>query len=245
MLKNRMKPVKIIAHRGYSLKYPENTLRAFSEAIRAGISMIEVDTALSKDRVPVVMHDNSIDRTTNGKGMLQDYSLTELEQFDAGSWFDPSFKNEKISTLSDILKTFGSRCMINVEIKEEAFEPVERKDSIENQILKLVAEYGLLDTVLISSFNFKILERIYKKNTGIPLGVLMGKNPGEDVFEFCRKVKAFSLNMNYMKVTDKIVEKAKKEGLFLFTYTVNSHSRYQKLMDMGVDAVFSDDSELV
>ena len=110
----------IIAHRGYRQKYPENTLAAFQAAMAAGAQMIELDVMLSRDRRPVVVHDDTLERTTNGTGAVKDFTLEELKKLDAGSWFEPRFADQRLPELSEVLALAGGRTRVNIEIKAQA-----------------------------------------------------------------------------------------------------------------------------
>jgi len=240
-LKEKMKRISVIAHRGYSIRYPENTWIAFKEAVAAGAPMIELDTSLTKNRVPVVIHDDTLDRTTQGKGKVAGHEWKSIRSLDAGSWFNPSYQDEKIPHLLEVLSFFHDKCLINIEIKGEAYDVREKKDSIENQILNYIEENGMSDSIIISSFNFPLLERIRMKHKTLALAVLYKKKPDRDVIQFCLNIKALSLNLKHRVISEKVVNQVKKEGLSLLAYTVNNPARYQALLRMGVDAVFSDD----
>ena len=99
-------PPIVVAHRGSSRKYPENTLCAFEAALSQGARWIETDITLTQDKFPVVIHDDTVDRTTNGSGNVKDLTLSEIQTFDAGSWFDPRFSNQAIPTLEQLLDLF-------------------------------------------------------------------------------------------------------------------------------------------
>ena len=129
------KPSWIIGHRGYPAKYPENTLAAFEAAIEAGAVMIELDVMLSRDRKVVVIHDATLDRTTNGKGSVADLTLAELKQLDAGSWFDAQFVGQQIPELSEVLDLVNGRAYVNIEIKSNAYETHHPPDAIEKQVV--------------------------------------------------------------------------------------------------------------
>src|SRR3972149_9393656 len=109
-------PVMVIAHRGFSGQAPENTLASFKKARELGSDMIELDVRFSKDGHMVVMHDDTLDRTTNGRGKVADYTLKELKQLDAGSWFAPQFSDERIPNLNEVLELAKGKILVNIEI---------------------------------------------------------------------------------------------------------------------------------
>ena len=109
----------IIAHRGFQKNYPENTLIAFQAAMDAGVQMIELDVSLSRDRKPIVIHDATLARTTNGHGPVHDYTLEELKQLDAGSWYHPDFAGQRLPELAEVLELVDGRVITNIEIKSK------------------------------------------------------------------------------------------------------------------------------
>ena len=109
----------IAAHRGFSAQYPENTMASFEAAVQAGAHMIELDVTLSRDEEVVVIHDDTVDRTSDGSGPVRAFTLRELKQLDAGRWFQPRFSGEKIPALKEVLAAFKDRIWINIEIKPQ------------------------------------------------------------------------------------------------------------------------------
>ena len=153
---------KIIAHRGASGCSPENTIPAFRKAIEIGSNGIELDVHLTKDDKIVVVHDFNIDRTSNGKGYVKDYTLNELKKFDFGSWYGEKFASVSIPTLEEVLelvKYYNWNGLINIEIKNgPIFYP-----NIERKLIGIIRAYGLEENVIFSSFNhysLKILKEI-------------------------------------------------------------------------------------
>jgi glycerophosphoryl diester phosphodiesterase len=141
----KFKPPWFIAHRGYRAKYPENTLIAFQAALDAGVQMIELDVALSRDRKLVVIHDATLERTTNGKGAVSDHTLAQLKQLDAGGWFHARFAGEHLPELSEVLDLVDGQVMINIEIKPHAYEPRHPLDAVERQTLELVCRRNIAE----------------------------------------------------------------------------------------------------
>ena len=151
------KPV-IFAHRGASANAPENTLAAFELAVRLGAKAIELDTMLSRDGIPVVIHDHTLERTTNGHGLVSDHDLSDLIQLDAGSWFSEAFNDEKIPLLREVLERFSHNILINIELKNYHAP----HDTLTETVIKLVDELDVWDSVLFSSFlprNLKLIQK--------------------------------------------------------------------------------------
>ena len=153
-------PPWVIAHRGYPDKYPENTLAAFQAAVTAGVVMIELDVMFSRDRKPVIIHDDTLERTTNGHGPVNDFTLEELKQLDAGSWFDPQFADQRLPELSEVLDLVNGRTRVNIEIKAQAYEHRHPPDAIEKQVVAMVKHRKMQDSVLISSFEIDFLVQV-------------------------------------------------------------------------------------
>jgi glycerophosphoryl diester phosphodiesterase len=234
----------IIAHRGYSAVAPENTLAALAAALDAGADMIEVDVARSADGELVLIHDEALERTTNGRGLVAARTLAELRRLDAGSWFDPRFAGERLPTLAEALELVRAWAPINLEIKPEA---VSRADAgVETLLLATVRDFGLQEEVLVSSFHPLALWRLSKMTPRLPLASLLypphhgHKKPGEIVAE----VGADALHLADHQVAERLADlQAAARGVPWRVYTVNDAARFRELAAAGVDAVFTDQLE--
>ncbi len=235
----------MVAHRGYRAKYPENTKVAFENAINIGAKMIELDVSLTKDRQVVVIHDDTLERTTNGKGAINCFTLAELKKLDAGSWYDPQFKGERIPTLEEVLDLVKDRTLMNIELKEIYYEEQDSTDTIENQVINLVRKKGMEQAVIISSFEIKYLERLCKKDN-LPAMAFISRKPADaSVVEACKKLELFSWHPWYEILTQEQVDMMHDAGIKVFSFTVNSKDTFLKLCKMGVDGVFTDDIPLI
>lgn len=155
-----------IAHRGASAYAPENTMAAFHQALEMNADYIELDVQQSKDGVLVIMHDRTVDRTTNGSGHIQGLTYAELQRLDAGSWKDNSFANEKIPTLSQVLDEFQGKIGILIELKApELYPGIEKKVAFEINKRKL-------DHVIIQSFNVSSMKKMHELLPNVPIGIL-------------------------------------------------------------------------
>ena len=241
---NNFKHPWIIGHRGYHAKYPENTLLAFQAAIEAGATMIELDVMLSHDRKLVVIHDATLDRTTNGKGSVAGLALAELKQLDAGNWFNRQFADQKIPELSEVLDLAKGRAYVNIEIKSNAYEPRHPPDAIEKQVVDLLRQKNLLDTCMISSFDVNILEQIaFMKNP--PATAFISKKPADkNTVNMCTRLKVFSWHPNHRIVTRSQVEQMHAAGIRVFPYNVNTFEDYARIRNMKVDGVITNDPVL-
>ncbi len=248
---NQLKFPLIIAHRGYSIKYPENTIIAFQKAKEAkeakepGSVMVELDVTLTKDRQLVVIHDDTVDRTTNARGKVKDFTLARLRSLDAGTWFDSVFSREKIPVLEEVMDIAGKDMMINIEIKSSAFEKNSPSDAVEKQVVDLVLKKGALNRVIISSFEPGILKSVSQMEKKPAISFLSDRPLDNNQTELCKNLNVYSWNTDHRVIRKKDVEKMHALGFRVFAYTVNSLKRYKKLVNMGVDGFFTDNPFLL
>ncbi|MBC2712014.1 MAG: glycerophosphodiester phosphodiesterase [Desulfosarcina sp.] len=231
-----------IAHRGCSARYPENTLAAFKGAIDAGAHMIELDVNLSKDRQLVVIHDKTVDRTTSGTGAVNAFTLTQLSQLDAGSWFDPRFNAERLPTLAQVLDEVKGHMLVNIEIKPEAFEAQGPADAVERQVLDMIREKKMRDDVLVSSFEWQVLENLRKLEPGIALGLLSDVPADESLLYWYQRIKGFSWHPDCRVLTRSQVDTLHDLGARVFPYAVDGQIDTRGMLAMGVDGLIVDDS---
>lgn len=235
----------VIAHRGFSGEYPENTLVAFQAAVEAGADLIELDVSLSRDRIPVVIHDETLDRTTNGSGRVQDSTRLELQQLDAGSWLSKKFRESRIPTLEEVFRQVGRQIAINVELKPESFEADDPEDALEKQVLALTDTHGVTESTVISSFEWRFFPRIRQHDAGIPLAVLWEEGPLEAALEAAHANQAIALNPDEERLTPQLVEQAHTAGLRVLSYTVNTQERMREVLSWGVDGLFTNEPVLM
>jgi glycerophosphoryl diester phosphodiesterase len=241
MMKKQLPQRLFIAHRGISACYPENTLAAFNGAVDAGADMIELDVCLSKDRHLVVIHDETVDRTTNGTGAVKALTLDQLGRLDAGSWFDPRFNAERLPTLAQVLDAVKGHLQVNIEIKPESFEEEGPADAVERQVLNLVREKNMLDDVLVSSFEWLVLESLRRLEPGIALGLLSDVPADESLLHWYQRVKGFSWHPDYRVLTRQQVDTLHGLGAWVFPYAVDGKIDTRGMLAMGVDGLIVDD----
>jgi glycerophosphoryl diester phosphodiesterase len=227
----------LIGHRGYPAKFPENTLAAFEGAMQAGCDMIELDVTLSRDRKVVVIHDDTLDRTTNGKGPVLERTLEEIKRLDAGSWFAPRFSAERIPELSEVMELTAGRCMLNIEIKQSAFEAGYPIDAIEHQVVTLVRASGAMDRVIISSFDKRILERIAAMDAPPAIAYISDHGVDKRVLDMLVAMKAFSWHPSFKALTRDQVDMLHTAGLKVFPWTINTRAEAEKVLALGVDGL--------
>jgi glycerophosphoryl diester phosphodiesterase len=234
----------VIAHRGSSVYAPENTLAAFNLAVRQEADAIELDVDLTCDGHVVVMHDTTIDRTTNGHGRVADLTLEEIRQVDAGAWKDAAFKGERVPLLQEVLEAMGQRLLINVEVKSTLL----RSSGVEAKVAALIEQHGLLDRVIISSFNPFALRRVKHINPGLACALIYAP----DLPIFLRNAWFAPLipNLNarhphHSQVNRDMVDQFHAQGLVVNVWTVNQAGIVHAMDQAGVDGIFGDDPVLI
>ena len=232
----------LIAHRGLSGRYPENTIAAFRAAVEAGAEMVELDVALSSDGRVVVLHDATLNRTTSGTGRPADFPLAILKKLDAGSWFAPGFTGEKIPTLAEVLDLVRGRCAVNIEIKAEAVSS-RPEGGIEEKVIARVRERRIEEEVLLSSFDPTAITRVKKLAPSVMTAVLYGQEIDFDPAPLVSRCGADGLNMNRRHVKAEVVRAVQRAGLFLCVYTVDDPEELAKLSALGVNGIFTNDIE--
>ena len=235
-------PTRVIAHRGFSSRAPENTLIAVQQAIEVGADMVEVDVTVTADGHVICLHDETLDRTSNGSGLPNNMTLAEIKQLDAGSWFAPEYAGEKIPTLSEVLDAVKGRILINIEIKPEAVEY-----GVVQKVSSLVNEHEMLDSVVVSSFSPEALRLMKITDQAVMTASLFNKeiHTGRDPLEIIQEVGSRGFNISGKRLTPEMLERCHKHGIPVAVYTVNDVAEMRDLMKLGVDAVFTDHPDLM
>lgn len=236
----------IIAHRGASAYYPENTMIAFRKAVQMNAEMIELDVALSKDGIPVVFHDKRLNQHTNGRGKLSNYTLDELKQFDAGSWFDPQFSNQTIPTLREVLAFASGTVALNIEIKSEAVSD-SISGGVEEKVVQLVRKFDMQNHVLFSSFDYRALLHFNELAPEIPVALLYHRRQSKRLLpnQLVKQYKVDAFNCSYQQLDRKWIANLNEHHIPTFIYTVNSKKRMQKLIEAGINGIFTDKPDLL
>ena len=232
----------VVAHRGISGKVPENTLAAFSHACETpGIDMIELDVRLSRDDQVIVLHDRTLQRTSTGNGAARHYSAGEIKEFDAGSWFDPTFSKERIPTLEEVLVLVNKRRWVNIELKSDFFFR-EKHELLERRVLDTVKNFGYRDHVLFSSFNHQMVGTIKRLDHEARTGVLYNiyRDYGRMPSKLARRVGAEVFVCAKHELSQRMLHDAKQSGVAVYVYTLNSTAVVGKMIEMGVDGILSD-----
>jgi glycerophosphoryl diester phosphodiesterase len=219
----------IIAHRGASGDFPENTLAAFAAAIEAGAQMCELDVQLTADGVAVVIHDETIDRTTDGRGKVAAMSLAEIRSVDAGGKFGSAFAGARIPTLEEVLELAQGRCALNVELKGAG---------VEREVCRLVRAHQAIADTIVSSFQWDALAAARELEPELRMGVLVDQE-ADAMLEAAIRLRAVSVNPRYDTVGPAMVERAHGEGLQVLVWTIDKAARMRRMMAMGVDGIMT------
>lgn len=235
----------LIGHRGYPARFPENTLAAFKGAMDAGCDMIELDVTLTRDRRVVVIHDDTLGRTTNGSGSVRERTLEEIRGLDAGSWFDPRYTAERVPLLEEAIALTAGRCMLNIEIKESAYEEGYPADAIEHQVAELVNTSGAMDRVIVSSFDRRILERLARQPAPPALAYITDAGAEPEVMGVLRAIRAFSWHPRRTVLTLEQVERVHAEGIKVYPWTINTRAEAGSLLQLGVDGLICNELQVL
>lgn len=232
----------ILAHRGASAHAPENTLAAFELAHKQGAHGIELDAKLSADGEVVVIHDASVERTTDGQGRVSQLSLTALRELDAGSFFAEQFQDEKIPTLVEVFETIGKRAIINVELTNYDTP----RDGLADKVCELVQRFGLQASVLFSSFLPSNLKRTRSLLPETPRGLLaLGGWVGWWSRSFGFNFGDYqALHPGLSDTTPQQVARVHRLKRRIHVWTVNGADDIRRLIDWGVDGIITDDPKL-
>lgn len=224
---------KIFAHRGFSGKYPENTMIAFEKAVEIGVDGMEFDVHLTKDNEMVIVHDEDIKRTSNGEGLVKDMTYAELCEFDFSFKFHDEVGFQKIPTLREYFELVKDTDIIsNIELKTGIFE----YETIEKRVIDLIHEYKLEEKIILSSFNHFTVMRCKEIDPSIKLGFLLeswlidfGKYTASHGVDCCHPL--------YLNLLPEVVEEIHAAGRQINTWTVNEYEDIKRLSDLGVDCL--------
>lgn len=227
---------KVYAHRGYSGRFPENTMLAFREAAKTGCYGIELDVQLTKDGQLVVIHDERIDKTTDGTGYVRDYTLEQLRGFNAAASWNGKFGFQPIPTFEEYCQwAAGEKLVTNIELKTGVYY----YEGIEEKTLEMVRKYGLTDRVLFSSFLHSSITILRKLAPEIKCGALVENdglgNPGY----YCEKMDFQCFHPGWMCLPKEDVDSCKAHGIELNVWTVNDMDVLERLVEWEVDGLIS------
>lgn len=227
---SRTDHVVVTAHRGASYVAPENTMSAMVAAVDAGAEFAELDVGLSRDGEVVLMHDRTLDRTTNGIGNLNDFTLEELKGLEAGSWFSDQFAGEPIPTLREVIRFARGKLKLNIEIKNSQDEP-----TIASAVVEIIRSENFVEECMVTSFSRETVEEVKRIAPEILTGFIFGEDYPADVFQGGWEV----VSSNHKVVDSTFVARAKAGGKRVHVWTVDDRDLMLRLIGLGVDGIIS------
>lgn len=226
----------ITAHRGASAAAPENTLIAYKKAIEMGADYAELDVRQTKDGAIVLMHDKTVHRTTGVKGFVWDFTLEELRQMEAGSWFGEEFRGEPIPTLEEVIRLVKGRMKLNIEVKISEHEP-----GIAQRVVNIVRSEDFSLNCMITSFDMETVKTFKAIAPDLKTGLIFDKEYRSDVFEGNWEI----LSSNYELVDAEFIRLARNSGKKTYAWTVNDREEMLRLIGLGVDGIITDMPDLL
>ena len=229
------------AHRGASKYYPENTILSIREGIKTGATGLEIDVHKSKDNKLVVIHDEDIERTFIGKGLVKDYTLKELKVFKCRNKNFEDNLECRIPTLEEVLELVkASRVILNIELKTDEIH----YEGIEKDVIDLVNKYELKNRVILSSFNHESIKISREIDSEFKTGLLYYQ-PIKDVVNYAKDFGANAIHPDIRLVSEELIKEAKENNIDVNIYTVNTPILMRKLISAGVSGVFTDYPDLL
>ena len=227
----------VLAHRGSKGTHPENTLAAFKEAVRVKSEGIELDVQLSLDNHLVVIHDGEVDRTTNGQGLVKEYTLKELKEFDAGSWFHEDYNKETIPTFEEVIALLDEsdyKGLLNIEIKTDEYD----YEGIEEKVLKVITSKEYPFTIMLSSFNTETMKRLIALNNTFEKAIILDNSKRKIAFcEETTEISGMHPSIEWIKGNIETV-KGFSEGLR--PWTINSTEDMTLCFELGITGFHTD-----
>ncbi|MFB3162143.1 glycerophosphodiester phosphodiesterase family protein [Neobacillus sp. 179-J 1A1 HS] len=235
-----LRKVDNVAHRGATGYAPENTIAAFDKGVEMKADYIEIDVQRSKDGELVIIHDNTVDRTTDGTGYVKDLTFEQIRSLDAGSFKGEQFTGEKIPTFDEILDRYHGKTGILIELKSPELYP-----GIEGQVAQKLKERNLdkpqNEKIIIQSFNFESMKITNSLLPKVPIGVLTS-NRAHTTEQALKEFSTYAdyFNPSYGIVSKELVDQVHSLGMKIQSWTVRSHEAAQFLLDMNVDGIITD-----
>ena len=228
--------MKVYAHRGYSGKYPENTMLAFQEAAKTGCDGIELDVQLTKDGKVVVIHDEAVDRTTDGSGKVKDFTYQELARLNAAKLYEGKYGFCGIPLFEDYCKwAAGQELVTNIELKTGVYY----YEGLEEKTLELVRRYGLEEKVFYSSFNHLSLLKVKELAPQAVCGALLEHAGIGNAGYYCRRFGLQAYHPGYKGLTEETVRGCRENGIQVNVWTINDMGVLEQLEEWGCDGVIT------
>ncbi len=252
LAKEKYKDIENVSHRGASGYAPEHTIASYQLGEKMHGDYIEIDLQMTKDGQLIAMHDEKLDRTTNGTGQVKDHTLAEIKKLDAGSWFNetypqyakPEYVGLQVPTLEEIFKKFGKNNSYYIETKSPNIYP-----GMEKELLRLVDKYDInKDKLLVQSFSADSLKIVKELDPNVKLIQLLSyKSNAVITDDEIAQIKDYAIGVgpNHTYLNKDYVQKVVNSGLELHPYTVNDKARMQQLIDWGVTGMFTNFPDLL
>ncbi len=238
-----LKVPKIIGHRGAARYAPENTLEGIHTAADLGVKWVELDVKLTKDSVPVIFHDDELDRTTNGSGLMAQTTFEDLRNLECGSWFAPSFSGIRVPTLEEACDVLIARGLgLNLEIKPCPGREIETAEIALDAISRIWDDH---DNLLISSFQHVSLETAHDIAHDWSRALLLDEQWPENWQDLAAYLDVACVNINGNSCTREQVEEIADFDRACLAYTINDPQRARQLLSWGVDGFFSDAPDVI
>lgn len=231
----------VFGHRGAKAYAPMNTLPAFELAYEQGAVGIELDVHRSKDGHPVILHDFTIDETTNSKGEVTQMTLAELKALDAGSWFSDEFIGVQVPTLSEVFEAVGDKLLINVEIKFMNQDT----DGVEQIVANCIRHHNMGERVIVSSFNPYTLKNFHEIMPDVMIGFLYMPSMQFDTESVMKDVPHEARHPYVDMIDEAYMEWARQNNYFVNTWTVNDPEQAKVLQTLGVNCIITDTPDVM
>lgn len=220
-----------MAHRGASGLAPENTLSALELAIQYGCDYAEIDIQLTRDECPVLLHDMSLNRTTNGSGKIWKHDWDNVAKLDAGSWFHAKFAKERIPTLKEVINQVRNRLKLNIEIKLSS-----KQENLADRVLEILEEEEFTKDCMITSFDAKSVNRVLEINSSITTGLITHSGIPPDL-----ENGLFDIFVCHATIVDRdLISHIHRVGKKIIVWTVNQETKMKRFIKMGVDGIITD-----
>lgn len=229
-----------VAHRGASGTRPENTMVSFRRAMEIRADYIELDTRPTADGVAVIMHDSTVDRTTDGSGRVSDLTLEQIKKLDAGSWFAQEYAGERVPALTEVVALTANKVPLSLEIKAPG---------VEKQAVAAIRESRSRDS-FISSFNEDCLRRVREIDPAMPIELIVGIDPlsAEEIRELLQRTRGLGARIlapSYRGITPELVAAAAAAEIDLICWTVNDGDDMKRMLDLGLKAITTNYPEVL
>ncbi len=229
-----------VAHRGASCYAPENTLGAFRRALEDGVAAVECDVRRTQDGHLVVIHDATVDRTTDGRGLVGSLTLDALRQLDAGRWFGAEWVGERVPLFDEVLELVRGRALIKVEIKNDPIPA----GGIERQVIDAIRHHEMEESAFVMSFDHQAVRAVRSAASGIATGIIYAARLVDPVAA-ARAADADGLCVHWGYLDGDVVALARRSGLGIFTWTVDDEAVFQRCLALKIDGVSSNDTRLI